>query len=687
MVVFAVASPGRVRGEPVRCWRGHEDEVGGLCASPDGQRLYSAAEDGWLRCWSLPDGVMLWERAGHGGAAVNDVACSPDGALVLSAGDDAEIGVWCALTGAPAGRLAGHRDVVSCVLAFREADSGELLAASSSRDRDVIVWSMGEGTPRHRLTGHEEWVSALAVSTDGQRLVSGSPDGALHQWSPATGEGRGCLAPASPARLRWLSPELFLGAADSAAVLAMVMLSDGRLVSASADGLRLWRRGRGRRQGGAPFPFTGQRPAALAALPGDGLVAAGERLELWTTARRGRRLAVSPSPRARALRAVVASPRGDLIYTADREGRLAAWSVADLLAEGAVAPAHEHGMRGAVAGPGWLASGERRRGRVRLWQVDSDGPRPLPHGEGADAWPLLALGGGEGLLTASAQAGAHRLWRWGADGKQRWEAALPGEALAAAPLGDADAAVLCPEALLKVDLATGGCVPWPGVVASHRACGALAVAKDWVVTAHRGAAPQVAAMLWRQFRMTRVGPLSVPAGASARLRLLRLSADGATILGWGDDGLLHTWRRRGRRHRAAWRPHPAAEDALGEGAARLTADGEVQTVSATGQLRDWSLEGRLLRQRQLPWPAPARAIRWADGGRLLSAVVGEAEAWVVDLRHEAAGRLPLSRPLAAAALTVNGEALALFSVSGEAEVRAVSTLLPAPARQGVSART
>jgi WD40 repeat protein len=50
----------------------------------------------------------------------------------------------------------------------------------------VRVWDLDGGELLATLTGHEDWVVAVAVTPDGDRIVSGSGDGTVRVWELPT---------------------------------------------------------------------------------------------------------------------------------------------------------------------------------------------------------------------------------------------------------------------------------------------------------------------------------------------------------------------------------------------------------------------------------------------------------------------------------------------------------------------
>src|SRR6266702_1171062 len=60
---------------------------------------------------------------------------------------------------------------------------------SGSDDGTIRVWNATTGeTVAGLLTGHTDWVWSVAFSPEGQRIVSGSHDGTIRVWNATTGE-------------------------------------------------------------------------------------------------------------------------------------------------------------------------------------------------------------------------------------------------------------------------------------------------------------------------------------------------------------------------------------------------------------------------------------------------------------------------------------------------------------------
>src|SRR6266702_4114160 len=79
--------------------------------------------------------------------------------------------------------LSGHNDSVLCLAL--SADGQKLV--SGSRDQTIKVWDPSTGQKIGSLTGHTDYVTSVAISGDGRILVSGSFDQSVKVWDLSTG--------------------------------------------------------------------------------------------------------------------------------------------------------------------------------------------------------------------------------------------------------------------------------------------------------------------------------------------------------------------------------------------------------------------------------------------------------------------------------------------------------------------
>jgi WD40 repeat protein/uncharacterized caspase-like protein len=294
--------------------KGHEGGVYAVTVSSDGKRIVSGGNDNAIRVWDAESGRLLQTFTGHGDY-VSAVVMSPDGRRIVSGSGDHSIKVWDAENGAVLHTLAGYAEWVHAVavspdggrvvstgfgVKLWDAQSGHILhqrvtgidaialkrnspryaVAAMSPDGRRIIWGGLNGgsiinvwdaensavAGAGALKGHTGPLLALAVSTDGHRIVSGSADKTIKVWDAESDtELRTLTDPAGPVHAVAMSPDgrrivsgsddhtikvwdtesgavlrTLAGHADP--VLALAFSPDGRrIVSGSADKtIKVW---------------------------------------------------------------------------------------------------------------------------------------------------------------------------------------------------------------------------------------------------------------------------------------------------------------------------------------------------------------------------------------------------------------------------------------------------------------
>jgi cytochrome c len=288
-------------------------------------------------------------------------------------------------------QLRGHGGPVR---ALAVSSDGQRLV-SASFDTTAITWSLASGTAEKVLRFHEGAVNAVAVLQDGRIATSGE-DARIAIWQPGQDKPATVLQ------------------GHTAPVVSLAVSPDGKtLASASWDNTaRLWPLG-----GGAPRVLEGHQQSVngVAFTPdGRAVVTAGYDLTLriWPLAGGGSpKIMTLPTP----LNAVVAAPGGELI-TAGATGKVYFLSAVGEMKDEVDAAAVPI-IALALSGDGKLVAASSVRGAVAIIDRDSRKLERTLVGPGMPAWSVAFLPDNGTLLTG----GTDRLIR-------RWNA-LTGEHL------------------------------------------------------------------------------------------------------------------------------------------------------------------------------------------------------------------------------------------------------------------
>ena len=160
---------------------GHKQEVCGLRWNTDDGQLASGGNDNKLMVWDKLSQTPLYKFSEHT-AAVKAIAWSPHQHNLLASGGgtaDRRIKFWNTSTGQCIQELDTGSQV--CNLAWSK-NSNELVSTHGYSQNQIVVWKYPSMTQVASLTGHTYRVLYLAMSPDGQTVVTGAGDETLRFW-------------------------------------------------------------------------------------------------------------------------------------------------------------------------------------------------------------------------------------------------------------------------------------------------------------------------------------------------------------------------------------------------------------------------------------------------------------------------------------------------------------------------
>jgi WD40 repeat protein/predicted Ser/Thr protein kinase len=175
---------------------GDRPAVRDVAFHPDGDRLVTAAADGAVHFWSVPERKLLATVQEASGAT--GVALDSTGKLLAVSCEDATINLYEFATRKRLRTLRGHSDCVWGV-AFTPDDSR---LASASFDRTVKLWDLVTAQEVLTLEGPARQAQQLAFSANGEFLACGAHDGKVRVWKAAPFETTGDYRRANEATRR-----------------------------------------------------------------------------------------------------------------------------------------------------------------------------------------------------------------------------------------------------------------------------------------------------------------------------------------------------------------------------------------------------------------------------------------------------------------------------------------------------
>jgi cell division cycle 20, cofactor of APC complex len=161
----------------------HQQEVCGLKWNPEGTQLASGGNDNLLMVWDKNNSDKPRFCFDHHKAAVKALEwCPHQSNLLVSGGGTADrhIRFWNTSTGT----CISEHDTKSqvCSILWSKTHKNELVSSHGFSQNQLTVWDYPRMTKLTELTGHTERVLQMAMSPDGETVVSVAADETLRFW-------------------------------------------------------------------------------------------------------------------------------------------------------------------------------------------------------------------------------------------------------------------------------------------------------------------------------------------------------------------------------------------------------------------------------------------------------------------------------------------------------------------------
>jgi WD40 repeat protein len=226
---------------------GHQGPVTGVSFSANGQILASASADRTVRFWNAANGQLIAAVGAHAGA-VNGVVVNPNNAAAYSVGDDGMLRHW-QLPVTPTKMLPGH---TAAIHALALSADGNILV-SGGDDKTVRQFATAGAKEIRALTGPQAAVTSVALNANNAFIAAGGADRHVYLWNTADGKLAGQVLAhdggVTGVAFHPQAPQLATAGADGLVKFWAVPMQpprtvthpDGVLIAlASADGKKLY---------------------------------------------------------------------------------------------------------------------------------------------------------------------------------------------------------------------------------------------------------------------------------------------------------------------------------------------------------------------------------------------------------------------------------------------------------------
>lgn len=304
-------------GQLLKSFPDHNAEVTAVAFSPDDRLLATGDAKGNGVLWNVDTGERIHTLKGHTRRIVA-IAFRDNGTKLLTASGDNTVGQWDVATGQELSpSILKHPDAVLTMAL--SADETRLV--TSCGDRLIRLWDLQTNTVTRTIGPFVETVHSLALSTDGQRLLTAqSADRTVRLWDLS--DGRELQAPSPDGGLGPLVDLKRTGGLLWAAVFA----PGEEILTVGGSDARLWDLKTGRER----MSFSPHGAVASASFSPDGRwIVTGSwdnSAKIWDV-QTGQSVVKLDGGHTAFINTAVFSPDGRFVLTASDDGTAKVWEV------------------------------------------------------------------------------------------------------------------------------------------------------------------------------------------------------------------------------------------------------------------------------------------------------------------------------------------------------------------------
>jgi COMPASS component SWD3 len=163
-------------GELQKRLTGHRGPITAIVISPDGQTIVSAALDQTIRIWQRDTGKI--QRIYQFKSNIHSLAIHPTQPIFWSGDRQARLSSWDYQTHQHCDTLSSWSDRATHQI--RPSPNGEILFQTCGSS--INLWHPTTGWPIAQLISHRAPTTAIALTSDGETLISGSDDRTIKIW-------------------------------------------------------------------------------------------------------------------------------------------------------------------------------------------------------------------------------------------------------------------------------------------------------------------------------------------------------------------------------------------------------------------------------------------------------------------------------------------------------------------------